>query len=126
MTTATEARAKHLTLGVAGAAVLILIGGQFWPGYQLDTTANDAIKKAETRGGTVALATVCAAQFKALPDAEIRLATLGEVRTSTMPAARAVITESGAALLPGTETPSSAVVNACTDMLHEMVKSAAQ
>ena len=124
MTTLTEARAKHLTLGVAGAAVLILIGGQFWPGYQLDTTANDAIKKAETRGGTVALATVCAAQFKALPDAEIRLATLGEVRTS--PAARAVITDSGAALLPGTETPSSAVVNACTDMLHEMVKSAAQ
>jgi hypothetical protein len=64
-----------LAQGAFGVAALVVLA-QIWPGWQLDSAADNKIAAAYNAGYTLAQGPVCASLFMAQPDAEGKLAEL--------------------------------------------------
>lgn len=62
---------KPFLLGLALGAAGLGIGGQWLPGYQLDSTAEDAVSNALSQGRVQTLALFCAAKARGDPDASL-------------------------------------------------------
>jgi hypothetical protein len=104
---------KRLLQGAAVGAVATMIVGFNWGGWSLSSTADKMAKDQSDLAVVTALAPVCAAKFRALPDAAAKTVALSKVdswkRADEFP--KEFVT------LPGESYPSSALVNACSTLL---------
>jgi len=104
---------KRLLQGAAVGAVATMVVGFNWGGWSLGSTADKMAKERSDLAVIGALAPVCAANFRALPDAEAKKVALSKVdswkRADEFP--KEFVT------LPGESYPSSALVNACSALL---------
>ena len=99
--------------GAGLVAAALVIGGSFWPGWQLDSTAEKmAVERAQV-ATVAALAPVCADKFAALPDAEAKKVALLKAdswkRDEYIP--KILIT------LPGETSQSSRLLEACFELI---------
>jgi hypothetical protein len=103
----------RLLQGVAAGAVATVVVGFGWGGWSLGSTANKMANEQSERAVVAALAPVCAAKFRALPDAAAKTVALSKEdswkRSEEFP--KEFVT------LPGETYPSSALVYACTTLL---------
>ena len=104
---------KRLLQGAAVGAVATMIVGFNWGGWSLSSTADKMAKDQSDLAVVTALAPVCAAKFRALPDAAAKTVALAKVdswkRADEFP--KEFVT------LPDELYPSSALVNACSTLL---------
>ena len=104
---------KRLLQGAAVGAVATMIVGFNWGGWSLSSTADKMAKDQSDLAVVTALAPVCAAKFRALPDAAAKTVALAKVdswkRADEFP--KEFVT------LPDESYPSSALVNACSTLL---------
>jgi len=103
----------RLLQGAAAGAVATIVVGFYWGGWSLGSTADKMAKERSELAVVAALAPVCVAQFRALPDAEAKQIALSKVdswkRRDEFP--KEFVT------LPGESYPSSALVDACYTLL---------
>ena len=103
----------RLLQGAAAGAVATVVVGFGWGGWSLSSTANKMANEQSERAVIAALAPVCAAKFRALPDAAAKTVALSKAdswkRSEEFP--KEFVT------LPGETYPSSALVYACTTLL---------
>ena len=103
----------RLLQGAAAGAVATIVVGFYWGGWSLGSTADKMAKERSELAVVAALAPVCVAQFRALPDAEAKQIALSKVdswkRRDEFP--KEFVT------LPGESYPSSALVDACSTLL---------
>jgi hypothetical protein len=71
-----QAAAPTFIKGALAGIVLLAIGGQFWPGYMLDSSARTAQAEAVQSANLSSASLLCDAYYKAAPDSAGRLATL--------------------------------------------------
>lgn len=105
---------KPFLLGAFVGAVILGYVGFNVVGWTLESTATKAAKRQADTAVTSALASVCAAQFRAAPDADERLASLTK---SERYSRGEVLVKSGYATTPGTKEPNSSVASACAELL---------
>jgi hypothetical protein len=107
-----ESLTRLLQGAVAGGIATIVVGF-YWGGWSLGSTADKMANERSERAVVAALAPVCAANFRALPDAEAKKAALSKVapwnRRDEFP--KEFVT------LPGESSPNSALVDACYALL---------
>jgi hypothetical protein len=103
----------RLLQGAAAGAVATIVVGFYWGGWSLGSTADKMAKERSELAVVAALAPVCVAQFRALPDAEAKQIALSKVdswkRRDEFP--KEFVT------LPGESYPNSALVDACYTLL---------
>jgi hypothetical protein len=103
----------RLLQGAAVGAVATIVVGFYWGGWSLGSTADKMAKERSELAVVAALAPVCVAQFRAMPDAEAKQVALSKVdswkRRDEFP--KEFVT------LPGESYPSSALVDACYTLL---------
>jgi len=103
----------RLLQGAAAGAVATIVVGFYWGGWSLGSTVDKMAKERSELAVVAALAPVCVAQFRALPDAEAKQIALSKVdswkRRDEFP--KEFVT------LPGESYPSSALVDACYTLL---------
>ena len=103
----------RLLQGAAAGAVATMVVGFYWGGWSVSSTADKMAKERSELAVVAALAPVCVAQFRALPDAEAKQIALSKVdswkRGDEFP--KEFVT------LPGQSYPSSALVDACYTLL---------
>ncbi len=103
----------RLLQGAAAGIVATVVVGFGWGGWSLGSTANKMANERSELAVIAALAPVCAAKFRALPDAEAKTVALSKVdswkRSEEFP--KEFVT------LPGETYPSSALVYACSTLL---------
>jgi hypothetical protein len=104
---------KRLLQGAAVGAVATMFVGFNWGGWSLGSTADKMAKERSERAVVTALAPVCAANFRALPNTEAKQVALSKVdswkRQNEFP--KEFVT------LPGESSPNSALVDACYTLL---------
>jgi hypothetical protein len=107
-----ESRTRLLQGAVAGAVATIVVGF-YWGGWSLGSTVDKIARERSELAVVAALAPVCVAKFRALPDAEAKQVALSKVdswrRRDEFP--KELVT------LPGESYPSSALVDACYTLL---------
>lgn len=107
-----ESLTRLLQGAVAGGIATIVVGF-YWGGWSLGSTADKMANERSERAVVAALAPVCAANFRGLPDAEAKKAALLKVapwnRGDEFP--KEFVT------LPGESSPNSALVDACYALL---------
>jgi hypothetical protein len=103
----------RLLQGAAAGAVATMFVGFYWGGWSVSSTADKMAKERSELAVVAALAPVCVAKFRALPDAEAKQVALSKVdswkRGDEFP--KEFVT------LPGESYPSSALVDACSTLL---------
>ena len=103
----------RLLQGAAAGAVATMFVGFYWGGWSVSSTADKMATERSELAVVAALAPVCVAQFRALPDAEAKQVALSKVdswkRRDEFP--KEFVT------LPGESYPSSALVDACYTLL---------
>jgi hypothetical protein len=103
----------RLLQGAAAGAVATIVVGFYWGGWSLGSTVDKMAKERSELAVVAALAPVCVAQFRALPDAEAKQIALSKVdswkRRDEFP--KEFVT------LPGESYPNSALVDACYTLL---------
>src|ERR1700675_732052 len=103
----------RLLQGAAVGAVATMFVGFNWGGWSLGSTADKMAKERSERAVVTALAPVCAANFRAMPNAEAKQVALSKVdswkRQHEFP--KEFVT------LPGETSPNSALVDACYTLL---------
>ena len=103
----------RLLQGAAAGAVATIVVGFYWGGWSLGSTVDKMAKERSELAVLAALAPVCVAKFRALPDAEAKQVALSKVdswkRGDEFP--KEFVT------LPGESYPSSALVDACSTLL---------
>ena len=103
----------RLLQGAAAGAVATIVVGFYWGGWSLGSTVDKMAKERSELAVVAALAPVCVAKFRALPDAEAKQVALSKVdswkRGDEFP--KEFVT------LPGESYPSSALVDACSTLL---------
>lgn len=106
-------------IGAVVVAALLLIGAQWWPGYQLDRTAAASIETAKKAELVRVLAPVCADRFRKQPDLPVQAAAFKDVdswqRDSYLVKHKWVIPS-------GDEDTDEAVAEACADLLEDLVQ----
>jgi hypothetical protein len=111
----------RLVQGAVAGAVATMVVGFAWGGWSLASSAEKLANQKSELAVIAALAPVCADRFRALPDADAKKAALTKVeswkRREEFP--KELVT------LPGESYPSSALVDACYNLLLAP-KSAAQ
>lgn len=104
----------RLAQGAAVGAVAAIAVGFYWGGWSLQSTAEKMAKSQSDAAVVAALAPVCADKFRAMPDAEAKQVSLTKVdswkRRDEFP--KEFVT------LPGESYPSSALVDACYQILQ--------
>jgi hypothetical protein len=109
---------KPAVFGAAAGAVAMTVVGFSYLGWTLGSTAE---KMAETRAEAatvLALTPVCVARFEAQADVKTKLAEFRKVTASWDQ--RTFIEKGGWATLPGSDTPNSAVADACAEKLGKV------
>ena len=76
-----EDKTNGAMFGGAAIAAALLIGGSWWPGWQLDSTANESIGNAQKSALVRVLAPVCAERFRRQPDLAVQAAALKDVKS---------------------------------------------
>ncbi|HYR66414.1 MAG TPA: hypothetical protein VEP47_09795 [Reyranella sp.] len=108
------ANTKPLIWGAVGGAVACMIIGFSWGGWVTGGTARKDAATAAHEAVVVALAPICAAQYRTQSDASAKIAELAKAssweRGST-------VEKSGFATMPGSKTTDSDVARACAEML---------
>jgi hypothetical protein len=103
----------RLLQGAAAGAVATMVVGFYWAGWSLGSTAEKMAKDRSEHAVIAALAPVCAANFRALPNAVAKQAALLKVdswkRQDEFP--KEFVT------LPGDSYPNSALAAACYTLL---------
>jgi hypothetical protein len=64
---------KTLLQGAAIAFAVVVIGGQFWPGYMLDSNAKTEADQARQTATELGAATMCAHIYATAPDGQAKL-----------------------------------------------------
>jgi hypothetical protein len=68
-------------IGAACVAAVLLIGGSWWPGWQLDSTAMASVQDGKKDALVKVLAPVCANRFKSQPNFDVQMAAFKEVKS---------------------------------------------
>lgn len=105
---------KPALWGAVAGAVAIMIVGFAWWGWVLGGTAERMAKERADAAVTAVLTPLCIASFMKQPDAAMKLA---EFQKTGSWQQRQFIEKGGWAIMPGSDAPSSAVVNACAEQL---------
>ena len=104
----------RLAQGAAVGAIAAIVVGFYWGGWSLQSTAEKMAKSQSDTAVVAALAPVCADKFRSMPDAEAKQVSLTKVdswkRRDEFP--KEFVT------LPGESYPSSALVDACYQILQ--------
>jgi hypothetical protein len=104
----------RLLQGVVAGAIATMFIGFTWGGWALGSTAEKMARDRSDRAVVAALAPVCAARFRALPDAAARQVALDKTeswrRLDEFP--KELVT------LPGETSPSLALADACYTLLQ--------
>ena len=103
----------RLLQGAAAGAVATIVVGFYWGGWSLGSTVDKMAKERSELAVVAALAPVCVAQFRALPDAEAKQIALSKV--DSWKRGDEFLKEF--VTLPGQSYPSSALVDACSTLL---------
>jgi hypothetical protein len=102
---------------VVGAVAMAIVG--FWAlGWTLGSTAERMANERSETATVAALTPVCVARFQAQVDAAVKLAEFKKVSSSWDQ--RSFIEKGGWATMPGSDTPNSAVANACAEKLGKV------
>lgn len=104
---------KRLLQGAAAGAVATMLIGFNWGGWSLGSTADKMAKERSDSAVVTALAPVCAANFRALPNTEAKQVALSKVDSSK----RQNEFPKEFVTLPGESSPNSALVDACYTLL---------
>jgi hypothetical protein len=103
----------RLLQGAAAGAVATMVVGFYWAGWSLGSTAETMAKERSEHAVIAALAPICAANFRALPNAEAKQVALSKVdswrRQDEFP--KDFVT------LPGESSRSSTLADACYTLL---------
>ena len=122
---------KHVALGAIGGALALLIIGQYWPGYMLDSSASAEVEKGVRDANAKSATVLCQVIYQAAPDSKVKLAELramDEYRARqdsgvSAAAAKAVETLKAA----GIEPPSKwSFESNCANALHKPPEKTAQ
>ena len=104
----------RLAQGAGIGAIAAIAVGFYWGGWSLQSTAEKMAKSQSDTVVVAALAPVCADKFRSMPDAEAKQVSLTKVdswkRRDEFP--KEFVT------LPGESYPSSALVDACYQILQ--------
>ena len=92
--------------------------GFSWLGWTLGSTAEQMAKARAEAATVLALTPVCIARFEAQSDVAAKLAEFKKVTSSWDQ--RSFIEKGGWATMPGSDTPNSAVANACAEQLGKV------
>ncbi|MDQ8732154.1 hypothetical protein [Bradyrhizobium sp. LHD-71] len=122
---------KTLLQGAAIGCLLVAIGGQFWPGYMLDSNVKAAADQATEAANTTSAALLCQEIYMNAPDSKVKLAALRALdsyrvsQDADVAAAseQAIKLFSTAKISP--EPSSYRVKSACGDQLHKKPQTAA-
>jgi hypothetical protein len=98
---------------VIGAAACMIIGFS-WGGWVTGGTARKDAATAAHDAVVVALAPICAAQYRAQSDGPAKIAELAKESSWTR---GTIVEKSGFALMPGSKTTDSDVARACAEIL---------
>jgi hypothetical protein len=115
-----EDKSTGAMFGAAAAAALLVIGGSYWPGWQLDSTAQQSLIEGQKASLVRVLAPVCAERFRMQPDLAVKAAALKEV--SSWKRDQYLVDNDW--VIPSGVSPAvdTAVGDACADMLEDLVK----
>jgi hypothetical protein len=105
---------KPALWGAAIAAVILIVGGSWWPGWMLKTNAENMAVERVASAVVAARADICVAQVKARPDAAVVIATIKGAQYWERGDA---LSKTGAATLPGMAKPDPDVAKACGELL---------
>jgi hypothetical protein len=105
---------KPMVWGAVVGAVACMIVGFSWGGWVTGGTARKDAATAAHDAVVVALAPICAAQYRAQSDGPAKIAELAKASSWER---GSVVEKSGYALMPGSKTTDSDVARACAEML---------
>lgn len=105
---------KPFCLGALAGAVLLGYVGFNVVGWTLEGTATKNAKRQADTAVASALASVCAAQFKSAPDADVRLAALEKIQRWSR---GEELVKTGFATMPGSKEPNQGIGSACAELL---------
>ena len=121
----TQARTRKVAVWAAiGGFMLFAIGGQWFPGYQLDSTAKETSQKAVVGAVRNIMAQLCVERFMAESGLESRLADLN-AETGDWSQANYIRNGTWAAK-PDGEKADHATAEECRDLIAERVSAQAQ
>jgi hypothetical protein len=103
----------RLLQGAAGGAVIVMVVGFGWAGWQLNSTAEKTADQRATNAVVAALAPICVDKFQHGTDAPAELIALKKVDTWDRDS---FVTKGGWATFPGNE-PNRDVAEACAKIL---------
>jgi hypothetical protein len=123
---------KTLLKGAAMGVVLVAVGGQFWPGYMLDSNVKAATEQATDAANTTSASLLCQEIYTNAPDGKVKLAALrsldsyrvGQDADVAAAAAAAIKLFTDAKISP--EPSSYRVKSDCGDLLYKKPATAAQ
>lgn len=115
-----EDKTSGAMIGAGAAAALLLIGGSYWPGWQLDSTAEQSLAAGQQSALVRVLAPVCAERFRQQPDLATQAAAFKEVDSWK----RDAYLVSNKWVIPSGVSPKidEAVGDACADLLKDITK----
>lgn len=113
-------RLKHTLQGVVVGAVVAMIAGFSWLGWTLDSTAKKMAQDQADAAVVAALTPICVARFMRQPDAPAKLVRFRETDSWKQ---REFVESGGWATMAGSESPNSAVANACAEELAKVKSS---
>ena len=106
-------------LGACIAALVLLGGGSYWPGWQLDSTATERMREGQKTALVRVLAPVCAEKFRKQQNLTAQTAMLKEVKSWERD--KWLVDEKW--VVPtGAASTDKAVGDACADMLDDLTK----
>lgn len=111
---------RGVTLGAIITAAVLLIGGSYLPGWQLDSTAEKAVMEGQRSVLVTTLAPVCAERFRAQDDLPTQVAALKE--TNSWARDDFLIDHDWVVLSGIDRSVDQAVGEACADMLEDLVQ----
>lgn len=114
-----EDKTNGAMIGAATAAALLVIGGSYWPGWQLDSTAQESLAAGQRASLVRVLAPVCAERFRMQPNVTVQAAALKEV--SSWERDQYLVDNDW--VIPSGVSPAidAAVGDACADLLKDLV-----
>jgi hypothetical protein len=104
----------QMILSAAGAVLVWTAIGFSWFGYGFNWTTNAGAERMSYDVVTERLATICAAQARAMPEADVAI---GEMVAQDNWKRRQFIEAKGWASMPGSDSPESGVATLCAQKL---------
>ena len=115
-----EDKTSGAMLGAGVAAALLLIGGSYWPGWQLNSTAQQNVVNGQKTALVRVLAPVCSERFKIQPNLVVQTAALKKVESWNRD--RYLVDNKWVIPSGVSSEVDVAVGNACADMLADLTK----